>query len=492
VKCTGSAPEDMLGLAAMAGGAAAAGPGMVQARRPRGSTNPYSPSREDTADDRGRILANEVASFVEEMQIDEDRFRERARREGRLLMTRQERQYLRELDEIFTEHFFSYDKRLRPPMPRGIPRIEEPWKSWDAYTVWKTVRFYPQDFLLVVSKLTLMPDPIILGAARAPKHRWRRSLALCFFVLLYRWNSLTWHSMEGELGIAQSELCEMSNTTRRLLMDNYRVLVKNLDLLYLDQHATDWAVMLESLGCAECCIGTLDGKAWQTTRPGSRSDAAVDLATRIAAHRGQNFSPNFFQMAVYNGHYKAHGVKVQHMVLANGIVHAFPYSLRTHDSKVFYESPVEWQLQTLNFKSPGHPNHGQPLRALADQAYAASPHLLPTVKTSSMRTMSPIAQAAAKSANAQIGPFRLPAENSYQKITSLWPHVDIKSKHKMYVRGEVKWDDMCDTWLAMVFVTNLHTCLYGSHVTSVYQVEAPEIDDYLQNVHRQMMPPGTS
>ena len=144
-----------------------------------------------------------------------------------------------------------------------------------------------------------------------------------------------------------------------------------------------------------------------------------------------------------------HGAKVQHLVWANGMVNAYVASLRSHDSRMFHESPVEWQFEMLKY------HDGRPMRIAADSAYAATDTMLPTTGKASLAKMSAAAKAAAKAVNEGNHDFRMGVENTYSKHVALWPHADRPKKNMIFKKGVggggvMAWDECTDTWLAQV------------------------------------------
>jgi hypothetical protein len=153
-------------------------------------------------------------------------------------------------------------------------------------------------------------------------------------------------------------------------------------------------------------------------------------------------------------------MKMQHLVWANGIVNAFPASLRAHDARVFNESPMQWQFEMLKHSD------GRPMRCAADSAYTKDDHMVPTVGKASLAKMSAANRAVAKARNEGNKDFRMGVEDTFSKHVNLWPHSDQAKKHLIFKRGPggdgaMAFDECADTWLCQVFFTNLHTCLHG-------------------------------
>jgi hypothetical protein len=56
---------------------------------------------------------------------------------------------------------------------------------------------------------------------------------------------------------------------------------------------------------------------------------------------------NLMQRAFYNGHYKYHGTKVQHVVQADGIAYSFTCPIRNHDALVLRNSHMILMLSSV-------------------------------------------------------------------------------------------------------------------------------------------------
>lgn len=206
--------------------------------------------------------------------------------------------------------------------------------------------------------------------------------------------------------------------------------------------------------------------------------AAEDFAAEVRRITGEGFTVNQIQQAFYNGHYKKHGAKIQHVILANGIVHAFPFSIREHDSRGYYKSPIEWQMQCLKHTD------GSPLKLGTDQAYAESESLVPVIGRRTLNAMSPTNRDAALARNEAIKLYRLQSENSFDKQIRLFPHADDHTKHRLFHDGQMDWDGATSAWMIQTLFCNIHTCLYGSQVTGCFKINPPTVAEYLENCNR--------
>ena len=86
--------------------------------------------------------------------------------------------------------------------------------------------------------------------------------------------------------------------------------------------------MVHFTGCERGVLFLTDGKPWRLFRPG-KGRAIQELC----AAAGMD-DLNLMQRAYYNGHYKYHGAKVQHVLQADGMVHSFTCPIQNHDTIV--------------------------------------------------------------------------------------------------------------------------------------------------------------
>ena len=68
-------------------------------------------------------------------------------------------------------------------------------------------------------------------------------------------------------------------------------------------------------------------------------------------------------------------------------------------------------------------------------------------------------------------------EHSFGKVVALWAFMDYHKKHMLWRTPTV------DEWICAVFLTNIHTCSYGSQMNSFIQVYPPSVAEYLRNCH---------
>jgi hypothetical protein len=88
------------------------------------------------------------------------------------------------------------------------------------------------------------------------------------------------------------------------------------------------------------------------------------------------------QQAFYNGHYRYHGAKVQHVLQVDGIAYSFTCPLWNHDSIVLQYSSMLLVLSSVLI-------NGMPAITVTDKAYGCTPHLQPLHTDAEIRVMAP-------------------------------------------------------------------------------------------------------
>lgn len=184
-------------------------------------------------------------------------------------------------------------------------------------------------------------------------------------------------------------------------------------------------------------VGFVDSKLWQVAYP-------------VQA-----------QAPLHSGHKRCHGVKIQGIVLPNGI-QPWPYGPihgSRHDCYVLRESGLLPLMQDLCNAA------ARTFLLFNDSAYPMSPYLRPMY-----RSDMPPWQVAF---NRIMSPLRVSGEWGFGKIADLWPWLDI-TRSQQNPRRDV------GTYLRVANVfTNMHTCLYGSIVSSKFKVEPPALELYM-------------
>ena len=167
--------------------------------------------------------------------------------------------------------------------------------------------------------------------------------------------------------------------------------------------------------------------------------------------------PTYNQQDLFSGHKRCHGLKYQSAVVPNGMIAelAGPFPSRRHDSWVLGQSNILVRLENL----PGN------VYGYGDPAYPLRQGLICPYKGDT----SPQQQ----NFNSAMSTVRICVEWVFGKITNLWPYIDDKKNQTLYKQPVAK------QYLVCAFLTNVHTCLYGSQTGKFFDLQPPTLEQYL-------------
>ena len=103
-----------------------------------------------------------------------------------------------------------------------------------------------------------------------------------------------------------------------------------------------------------------------------------------------------------------------------------------------------------------------------DPAYPLRPHLIGPFKGAALSEDE-------KAFNKRMSAVRISVEWIFGKIISLFAFLDYKKNNKLYLQPVGKY------YLIGALLTNVHTCLYGSETSTFFNIDPPELEDYLNN-----------
>lgn len=158
-----------------------------------------------------------------------------------------------------------------------------------------------------------------------------------------------------------------------------------------------------------------------------------------------------------------HAMKYQSLILPNGIIANLFGSVngRRHDRHVLAKSRLLTKLQQKfrRFQNPPY--------MYSDTGYPLKKFLITPFKGAiNMRQ---------RFVNKEMSKLRVSVEWGFGKVVQLFPFVDFKKNLKLLNQQVPNY------YKVSVILTNCHTCLYGSQVSSYFQCDPPELEDYLRN-----------
>lgn len=165
----------------------------------------------------------------------------------------------------------------------------------------------------------------------------------------------------------------------------------------------------------------------------------------------------------FSGHKRHHVLKYQSVMCANGIICDLdgPYRKRRHDAGMLRGSLLFQRLRRLV--------QGHSYVLYGDPAYPMGPLLLKPYATTG-------ATAAQLHFNKEMSTVRQAVEWGFGKIVAEFAFVDLKKKQKILKQRVARM------YKVATLLTNCHTCLYGSQVTSFFDLDPPTLQEYLNSV----------
>jgi hypothetical protein len=180
------------------------------------------------------------------------------------------------------------------------------------------------------------------------------------------------------------------------------------------------------------------------------------------------------QCAYYNGHYKYHGGKVQHVLKADGMALSFTCPIQNHDALVLHNSSMRVMLSNVFING----DLNRPAVPVTDKAYKHSDDFKPIQMDAELQMMNFVERELALQFDKQHKKPRMAVEYSFnQQVTKFW-HSDNHSRHKIIQSGSSNWNYLHCSWDLQTLFFNLYTCSVGSRVTGALGVNPPMIHKY--------------
>lgn len=380
----------------------------------------------------------------------------------------------RAYQDMISRHYMSYDSFSRPYKFYDLPKVRNPAEQFSSHGFYELTGFWPEQVSEISRELIFIP-PIIRCRSTgciAPKE-------LAIFLLLRRWHIPgKWDGVSRDLRQQRGWCIQIYDELFKLLVVAYRKCVRVLDYRRINPKLEEWGRQMSlHCGCDENVIFFTDGKPWKMTRPG-RGTAVQQICQ--AAGCGD---VNLMQRAFYNGHYKYHGAKVQHVVQADGIAYSFTCPIQNHDALVLRNSHMILMLSSVFISS----DINRPAVTVTDKAYGRTDHFKPIHTDAELRMMAPIERAAAVEFDKKHKKPRMAVEYSFNQQVTKFRHIDDYRRHRMTQNGRVHWQRLRCLWDMQTFFFNLYTCSAGSQVTGTLGVSPPTVSEYLYSVHHNLL-----
>ena len=210
----------------------------------------------------------------------------------------------------------------------------------------------------------------------------------------------------------------------------------------------------------DCVICFIDGKPIFSTRPG----------VRAAASQGFNVSVLDIQRIFYNGHYKAHGVKIQYAVFTDGICVLECTSIRQHDQVMLTNSRLETALRLLWVEDKNgvrrHPC------AYGDPAYTESDVV--------QRKAKGARDDAQKKLDKSMQSSRAGVEDMFCSLVKFFKFFNNKDNHRLLTRGRT---GVAQALIAATILLNCHTIVDGVQANALYLQTPPTLEEYFMSAN---------
>ena len=172
--------------------------------------------------------------------------------------------------------------------------------------------------------------------------------------------------------------------------------------------------------------------------------------------------PKYFQVVMFSGHKRQHGLKYLSLVSPDGIIqHLYgPIEARSHDAKLYDDSILSDLIKAVTPQSCIYGDDGFPMRNQLIVPYARKPNM-PACETNFNHSMAIVRQC---------------VEWSYRDVASIFRFIQHKENLKVFRQpiGTYYW--------VSVLLANCRTCLYGGISSNFFECEPLSLEDYLDTV----------
>lgn len=159
-------------------------------------------------------------------------------------------------------------------------------------------------------------------------------------------------------------------------------------------------------------------------------------------------------------------MKYQSLLCPDGIVVSLKgaYPGRRHDSGILRESGLYEELQ--QFTTFGNRNYV----IYGDKGYSLRELLLRPYTEQQI-----VGNPERQQFNIAMSSLRVAVEWGFQKIIQEFAFLDLKKNQKLLLQ------EIGTMYVTCTILTNCHTCLYGSQTGTYFNIQPPELEEYLAN-----------
>lgn len=174
--------------------------------------------------------------------------------------------------------------------------------------------------------------------------------------------------------------------------------------------------------------------------------------------------PVRFQKVTYNGHKRIHALKFQSIVTPDGMIANLygPMEGRRHDCALLKESGIQEAFENANWLD----RDGAPFAIYGDPAYPVRDWVLAPFRNAQNPQEVLF--------NKCMSSVRECVEWQFGKLLRYFAFLDFRKNLKVFLQPVGKM------YIIGAFLTNCHTCLYGSQTSNFFELDPPTIEDYLR------------
>ena len=177
--------------------------------------------------------------------------------------------------------------------------------------------------------------------------------------------------------------------------------------------------------------------------------------------------PGVHQKLWYNGHKRQHGLKLQSVILLNGIIIDLfgPIEGKYHDMTLLRESNIITKIERLNTTFNNRREEYINLLIFGDPAYSVGTTILSPFSGVGLTS-------AMKNYNTYMSRHRIAVEWGFGKIVNDWSFLDYKRNLKLLLQP------VGDYYKLGCLLSNFRSCFYGNQTSSTFGVRCPTINEY--------------
>jgi hypothetical protein len=296
-----------------------------------------------------------------------------------------------------------------------------------------TFNFRKADIVRLKAILQL-PDVLILDN----RDKIEAKVGLCVFLKRLR-SAGTLNDVAYMLNISATRVSRIFNFVLQIIYEFCHEDIKFSHVISIERMKIYSNCIQEKGSPLNGCWGFIDGTVRRICRPGQ------------------------LQEGTYNGHKKYTALKYQGVCAPDGLIVSLagPESGRTHDIQMLRVSGLLEALEDYDYEE-----HDGNLFIYGDAGYQDSRYLLTGFSGAALT-------AEQKQFNYSMSKVRECVEWSFAKVINLWKFVDFHKNQKSLQAPVGK------QYIVAVYLTNCHTCLYGSQTSDYFKCTPPSIHEYV-------------